>query len=1561
MSLEPMPFLSGPVASNAGPHEHRDPPSDIVSVIPLSKVQQALWLDYLVRPHVSHYHLRLEIDVSYLNPSLEKILQVIQTLGNSHQMLRTTFHLDGDNQVNRPFMAVHSQDTSVQRFEIINDEARLSSSLLRGFNLSAEFPVRWVIHHSVMFEAGNLQTKCKLFAIGHHIAVDGFSLSILSKEILQLLDVQTQQPAAEQSGLSYGEYVQRQDAYLRSVSGRAAKEFWLSQVMHTSPFSWRVAPPVKTTADYRRMHTWAFFPNEQLQKWSELYKTSWFRVASTVVSLVTDGNAEPAPHHDRALFVAFGARPKEFQNCVSHMANTMPVKVPLARLLQNNATFLEAVKAFGKNLSIAKKHEMYPFLSLIEEARKKMDERQLNFKVAVTFSPKLASKSCSIYPVEGVWDLFFCFLEHDDGVSLGVIANPDVFGDEAMAKLQAEFITTAKLSQQDNSFRLRDLPSFRDRGVASITNGPAVEDVETISSSRVHLWIKQRAAGQPNTIALSSAERNETMTYRELAERSSQVAHYLVANGVSSGEGVLLHIARGFKTVVWLLGILEAGAYYVVLDRKLPDKRKAAIAATSKARFLVTDDFKIQQVLFDLAITVVSLDVVDRELQTQPVTTLDSTTKDNDLAYIVFTSGSTGQPKGVMVEQSNLSHYVSATSSVVKIGPGSRVLQFATFAFDASVLEWAVTLSYGATLCFVDHPELLVGDYLATVIDKNEVNFFHTTPSVLATIPTDRYLASLRMLSVGGEPSSTGLLGKWRQRSQLLHAFGPTETTVIVTVEVIGEDQRSDAPLPSPSKIGKPFPNSRILICADDNNDELPTGEHGEICIAGPQVSRGYIGQTELTQKHFHTIQLDGHDTRMYRTGDRGFLDADGKLCIGGRMKNREIKLRGYRMDLYEIEKSILDNSPEVQVASVQVHADSLVAFVVPETAPCDVIRGRLALEVPSYSLPARFFAVRSLPLNSNGKIDHAQVSEQLESLLASSPKTSPAQKKISSTNSKSIESGATSSRRKSVSKVLRDLWTQTLRLTSPPSSDISFFEAGGHSITLIELHKRIISRFPGCEISLLDIFQAPTIEKQAACLAGKMEVSEQRPPFSESNYGSSSGSDSDSEAPTAATSLSNSLDLDDNKFAIVGLAGYFPGAVDVDSFWQMIINGKTAVKSHDEVVAPSDMAEDEIFVPRYGSMPDLPPVTAGAWNMTPEEAGLTDPQKLLFLSIASEALADARIPITKGVPNPTGVFIGSAHNTHKDAPNTPLPADSFQARHRTLLDPPISTFTAYKLNLTGPNATLNTACSSALVALQHALSALRAGECPAALVGGVTVAFPQLGGYVTAPGQVFSPTGHCRPLDAAADGSVPADAVAAVVVKTLSAARRDNDAVYAVIEGCATGSDGSVDKVGFTVPSSTGQARTVAKAIRSAGVAPEAFRYVELHGSGTSMGDALEVSGLEQALDQVQQPGEVNGCVVHVGSNKGAFGNTEAASGMLSLIKMALAISNGFIPPMPKLNALNPMCNFEGRLRPLVGQLKLAQDDRVGVTSLGYGGTNAHTVLCAAEAHGVQKRLRSA
>ncbi|KAF3005606.1 putative secondary metabolism biosynthetic enzyme [Curvularia kusanoi] len=1208
------------------------------------------------------------------------------------------------------------------------------------------------------------------------------------------------------------------------------------------------------------------------------------------------------------------------------MANTMPVKIPLASLLQQNANFAQAVQAFGKNLSDAKKHEMFPYLSLVEEVRKRMNKQHLDLKVAVTFSPKLADSRCSIYPVEGVWDLFFCFLEQDDGVSLGVIANPEVFDDEAMSKLQAGFLDTVKLTQTDASFKLQELPFLKAREVANIAQGPPSDDVEAINASRVHVWIKSRAAQQPNAVALFSAERNESMTYGDLARKSSQIAQYLAANKVKTGDGVLLHIHRGFDTVLWILGVLEVGAYYVVLDKKLPDRRKTAIISISEARFLVTDNFEIQQNIADMNMTIFNLDIVKQELQAQPNTTLQSMTDDNSLAYVVFTSGSTGQPKGVMVEHSNLSHYVSAARSVVKIGPGSRVLQFATFAFDASILEWAVTLSFGATLCFVNHPELLVGDYLTSVIDQNQINFFHTTPSVLATIPAERNLDSLTMISVGGEPSSAGLLGMWRQKAQILHAYGPTETTVIVTVEILEKELCNDS-LPSPSRIGKAFPNSEILICPNNSNESNAPGQQGEICIAGVQVSRGYIGQPDLTKRSFQTIQRNGRNVRLYRSGDKGFIDKDGTVCISGRMKSREIKLRGYRMDLYEIEKSILDHSPEVQATSVQVVGDTLVAFIVPDTAPCDTIRDRLALDVPAYSVPGRFLAVKALPLNENGKIDHGKVHAQLEALSKPVRETSAVQKKQN--HAHAVPQDMPTYRH--ISRALEELWMQTLNLTGKPAAGTSFFEAGGHSITLVELHKGILKRFPGCKLSLLDIFQAPTIKTQASRLLEILPLSNQHYASSESSLDDKTDSDGD----TVPTSLESSLNLDDNKFAIVGLAGHFPKAVDVNEFWQILVEGKTGISTHESAVTPSDMAEDEIFVRRYGSLPELPALDVSAWNMTQEEADLMDPQKLLFLSVASKALADAEIPIAKGVPNPIGVFVGAAHNTHKDVPGMAIPTDSFQARHRGLLDPPISTFTAYKLNLTGPNATLNTACSSSLVALQHAVSALRAGECPVALVGGVTVAFPRLGGYVTAPAQVFSPSGHCRPLSDDADGSVPADAVTAIVVKPLSIARRDNDAVYAVIEGCATGSDGAVDKIGFNVPSSSGQARAIAAAMRRAGVTPETIRYVELHGSGTSMGDALEVNGLERALDELSKPSTTVEGIVHVGSNKGVFGNTEAASGLLSLTKMALALSNGFVPPIrdlgyPEVLDENSVTPAKSKDRPRTPSGALGEEHRV-------------------------------
>ncbi|GAB1200511.1 hypothetical protein APSETT444_009884 [Aspergillus pseudonomiae] len=1391
-----MPFLTGPAITASREHfRSQEPVGDLTAVIALSKVQQALWLDYLRRPHASHYHLTLFLNLEELNPTLDKILQ---------------------DDINQSYMAVHSPVGSFQKFEIVQDPDCVSSTLRRSFDLSTEFPVRWVILQKMSAENGILRTHYDLYIVGHHIAVDGSSMSYLSQRILQQLDpkpISSLDTEALPNSPTYGQFVQK----------------------------------------------------------------------------------------------------------------------------QRRATFVDAVKEMGRSISTAKKHEMFPFVSLVETARETMSDKMLDFKVSVTFSPKLADDNCTIYPVEGVWDLFFCFLETQNGVDLGVISNPAVFDAVAIETMRKQFMETVKLSQENPNFPVDELPYLQAHTAANIISGPTIDAVDAISSSRVHTWIEARSAAQPDAVALSCAERNQQMTYGELDRATNKIAHYLCDKGIAAGETVAVHIDRGFTLLLWIIGILKAGGCFVVVDKALPTSRRQSILRTCEPAYLVTDTATADELLshVDKTPSVIVLDALfEGELASYPPTHCNGqATADNDLAY--------RQPKGIMVEHANVAHYVSAARSLVHIGPGSRVLQFASFAFDASILEWAVTLTYGATLCFVEHPSLLVGDYLADVLDMNRINFFHTTPSVLATIPISKPLPNLRLISVGGEASSAGLLRAWRRKVNLLHAYGPTETTVIVTSEPIPEDPESSES-PSPSVIGKPFPNSDVVICSEGSDVPLPIGETGEICIFGPQVSRGYKGQDELTATKFRTIELHGRTGRLYRSGDRGSLTADGKVLIGGRMNNREIKLRGYRMDLYEIEKSILDHSPEVMLVSVQVMDGSLVAFVTPETVDCNIVRGRLMEDVPSYSVPTNIHAVAELPLNTNGKVDHSAVAEKVRipTAVVSKAGSLPTTPKTPTTKVKERKLDADQVR-VSLASIVSLMWADVLGLSEPPAEDVNFFDAGGHSILLVQLHKRINERFPGAGVRLLDCFQQTTIAKQAAFLAGLVNF-ESSPPSTSSTDMGPSPSASGTSTPTSSVGSFNRLD---EKFAVVGLAGRFPGADNVEQYWNLLMDRGDGITTAPNAAAHGDfdIDTDEVFVPRYGTINGLDDFNPGDWGLSEEEAKTLDPQKRIFLNVASEALIDAGVELFKKEENKVGVFIGAAANSYIHDPNTPAPCSAFKRRYRTLLDENISTFTSYKLNLTGPNVTLNTACASSLVALHVGLNALRGGECEAVLIGGTSVVYPQEGGYITSPGQVFSASGECRPFDSRSDGSVPSDAVAAVVVKPLHAAVRDGNTVYSVIEGHAVGTDGAIDKAGFTVPSSTGQARTIEHAIQSSGISAETIKYVEMHGSGTSMGDALELDGLRKAFDSVSVP---HGSRVYVGSNKGNCGNSETASGLMSVIKASLSLARGVVPPLRELGETNPSCDFTGRFRPLTSALKLDAADRIGVTSLGYGGTNAHIIL---------------
>lgn len=455
---------------------------------------------------------------------LTSIFTEIQHLGCQNDVLRATIHIDENaNDISQSYMAIHDASESFQNIEIISDDGKLQQALRKPFDLSKEFPVKWIVHQQLSYVTGGVNTSYTIYAMGHHIAVDGSSMSQLSYELLNFSEDKLS-AAQSASSASYGDFVHWQKAYLRSAAAKEAQKFWLTQISGTAPYEWWHAKATGAeTQDYRQMNTWGFFSNEELAAWSKMYGTSWFRIATSVIGLLVTGHSKPSPHHDHILQVAFGARQSKFSACISHMANTMPIRTPITDVLTSGGSFADLVKNVGKRISQAKKHEMFPFMSLIEAAREKKESNHSD-KVVVTFSPKLADKRCTLYPVQGVWDLFFCFLEQDDGVSLGVISDPAIFDSATLENLRQDFMSTVQLSQESSQFELDSLSYLSGAKTANIANGPPTTDADTISSSLVIDWIHERCKVQPESIALQNGEQEISVTYSELDSESSKRA-----------------------------------------------------------------------------------------------------------------------------------------------------------------------------------------------------------------------------------------------------------------------------------------------------------------------------------------------------------------------------------------------------------------------------------------------------------------------------------------------------------------------------------------------------------------------------------------------------------------------------------------------------------------------------------------------------------------------------------------------------------------------------------------------------------------------------------------------------------------------------------------------------------------------------------------------------------------------------------------------------------------------------------------------------------------------------
>jgi acyl transferase domain-containing protein/acyl carrier protein len=514
--------------------------------------------------------------------------------------------------------------------------------------------------------------------------------------------------------------------------------------------------------------------------------------------------------------------------------------------------------------------------------------------------------------------------------------------------------------------------------------------------------------------------------------------------------------------------------------------------------------------------------------------------------------------------------------------------------------------------------------------------------------------------------------------------------------------------------------------------------------------------------------------------------------------------------------------------------------------------------------------------------------------------------------------------------RTIAGVWQSALGISSVGVDD-NFFDLGGTSLVGMQIVSQLRGSL-GVEIPAIALYEAPTIRTLVKLLSAGP-----RADISSNGNGRTK--------PRRQSSPSQP------GVAIIGMAGRFPGARSVAELWRNLVDGTESITFFsDEELSASGVSAANLADPKYvragAVLEDIDAFDAGLFGYSPREAETMDPQHRLFLECAWAALEDAGYDSDR-FDGSIGIFGGSNMSTYLSTICQQGGLDSFNLMQLGLgnSNDSLTTKVSYKLNLRGPSVAVQTFCSTSAVAVHMACRSVLGGECDMALGGGVRVAVPHRVGYLYEPGNIDSPDGHCRAFDSKGQGSVLGNGVALVVLKRLEDAIRDGDHVYAVIKASAINNDGSL-KAGYTAPSVDAQATVIATALAEAGVDPSEIGYIEAHGTATELGDPIEITALTKAFGG--RNGETPSCAI--GSIKTNLGHLDRAAGVTGIIKTALALKHGLIPPSLNFSEPNPQIDFQSSPFFVNTQLRKWKSNgtprRAGVNSLGIGGTNVHFIL---------------
>ena len=1022
--------------------------------IPLSFSQERLlFIDNLEGS--LHYHLPA---VMRLKGKLNKeaLTFAFQEIVNRHEILRTVYYeIEGNsfqkvNEKNKWKLSV--SDGAIYKNDETGLKKYIQQLINKPFDLSND--------HMVRADLIKISNEENILVITlHHIASDGWSLSVLVEEFLELYGSYSENRNSYLSDLSvqYADFAMWQRENIKDENLSSKLDYWKNQLKGTEPLELPTdnpRPPVQST----KGASVKFEIKDDLI--NDLNLLGNENSATLFMTLLTAFNVllyKYSGQEDICVGTPVaGRQSQEVERLIGFFINTLALR----NEVKGSLSFEEILKDVKSNTLKAFENQEVPFEKVVEATvRERVLNRSPLFQVMFILHNTPEAETLKLRDVEieredlmpgtSMYDLTFNIAEADSKLNCEIIYSADLYSEKSILRMAEHFKELLNSIVKSPYEKIDSLSILTEAEEKQLIEFSGTTDDYPDEKSITEIFEEQVMIYPGNTALIFE---DQKLTYSELNERANQIANFLISKGVKKETLIPICIERGFAMMAGILGILKAGAAYVPIDPEYPDERKKFILEDTGAEIILSSRKCISKLPIVGNIEIVEIDD-NLVLEDQSLEDPNIKIEPNNLAYIIYTSGSTGKPKGVMIEHGSVVNLIYVQTKYFGITDDERILQFANYSFDASVEQIFLALFNVVPLVLIPDGMQLSKELFEKYLTDQRVTHLHATPSFLENVRPENH-SYLKRVIAGGDVCKPELAEYWKDKTKFYNEYGPTETTVTA----IEYNVTSDIAFTNSLPIGKPLSNIEVYIL-DKGGKKVPVGVNGELYLGGDCLARGYLNSPDLTKEKFISNSFnDKEGSRLYRTGDICRWLGDGNIEYKGRIDD-QVKVRGFRIELGEIE-SVLQECGSVK-QSVVVAAETssggkrLIGYIIPEGKFYkDEIITYLSGKLPEYMIPAVLIEMESLPLNKNGKVDRKALPNPDLSELLTNEYEAP---------------------RNEIEKSLAQIWKDLLSIDKVGIND-NFFELGGDSIITIQVVSR--ARRSGIEMKPADIFIFQTIKK---------------------------------------------------------------------------------------------------------------------------------------------------------------------------------------------------------------------------------------------------------------------------------------------------------------------------------------------------------------------------------------------------------------------------------------------------------------------------------------------------